>query len=124
MKKFFSPDKKAEILAFVEKYNLENGRGGQVVAGKKFKVSRVTLIAWKKNGVPVKKVEASRPTPKPAKAKSVIQESNPSQSNDLIQIPRKTVKLTPKKAESLLQGIELIKAGIAELEMTLRNLGE
>lgn len=54
--KRYTEEQKAEIIGFIEKFNAENGRGGQSAAVKKFKVTPVTLSAWnKKTGKKAKK---------------------------------------------------------------------
>lgn len=43
---------KDEVIAFIEKYNKDNRRGGQSAAVEKFKVSPITIANWlKKAGV-------------------------------------------------------------------------
>jgi hypothetical protein len=82
MKKSFSPEKRAEILAYIEKYDAKNRRGGQSAASKKFKVSRVTIINWLKGGaagknsqtVAVKPVKTA--APKTRKSEKVISDGN------------------------------------------------
>jgi transposase-like protein len=46
--KRYTEEEKSEIFAFIEKFNAENGRGGQTAAVKKFKVTPMTLSAWNK----------------------------------------------------------------------------
>ena len=54
--KRYTEEEKSEILAFVEKFNAENGRGGQTAAVNKYKVTPMTLSAWnKKSGKKAKK---------------------------------------------------------------------
>ena len=54
--KRYTEEQKAEIFSFIEKFNAENGRGGQTAAVKKFKVTPMTLSAWnKKSGKKAKK---------------------------------------------------------------------
>lgn len=49
--KRYSEPERAEILDFIEKFNQENGRGGQTAAIKKFKVTALTIGNWnKRNG--------------------------------------------------------------------------
>lgn len=67
----YTDAQKQEVVAFVAKYNNENGRGGQSAASKKFKVTPLTVAAWlKAAGKPAKKKAAAKPTKaaKPAKA--------------------------------------------------------
>jgi hypothetical protein len=54
--KRYTEEQRTEILAFIEKFNAENGRGGQTAAVKKYKVTPLTLSAWsKKTGKKPKK---------------------------------------------------------------------
>jgi transposase-like protein len=62
--KRYTQEEKSEILAFVEKFNAENGRGGQTAAVKKFKVTPMTLSAWnKKSGKKAKKAVNKKRNP-------------------------------------------------------------
>ena len=67
--KRYTEEQKNEILAFIEKHNTENGRGGQTVAIKKFGVTAATLAAWgKKSGKKAKKAgKAAKKTRNPSK---------------------------------------------------------
>lgn len=42
----YTPQQKAEVLAFVASYNAANGRGGQSTAATKFNISPITVMAW------------------------------------------------------------------------------
>lgn len=37
---------KDEVIAFIQKYNAENGRGGQSAAVKKWKLNAITVKSW------------------------------------------------------------------------------
>ena len=88
--KRYTEEQKAEILAFIEKFNADNGRGGQTAAVKKFKVTPVTLSAWnKKTGKKAKKA--------PKKMR------NPSKLWDRL----KTVKSEIAKAEKQLKKLTI-----------------
>lgn len=51
--KRYADKEKAQVLAFVEKTNAENGRGGITAASKKFGVTPLTISNWmKRSGVP------------------------------------------------------------------------
>lgn len=67
--KRYTEEQKSEILAFIEKYNADNGRGGQTVAIKKFGVTAATLSSWgKKSGKKAKKAgKAVKKTRNPSK---------------------------------------------------------
>lgn len=45
----YSKEQKAEVVAFVEKYNAEKGRGGQSAAAEKFKISPISVANWLKS---------------------------------------------------------------------------
>jgi transposase len=47
----YTTKEKAEILAYVDKVNAEKGRGGQMAATKKFKLSPLTIASWIRSGV-------------------------------------------------------------------------
>ena len=47
----YTTKEKAEVLAFVDKVNAEKGRGGQMAATKKFKLSPLTIASWIRSGV-------------------------------------------------------------------------
>jgi hypothetical protein len=47
----YTTKEKSEILAFVDKVNAEKGRGGQMAATKKFKLSPLTIASWIRSGV-------------------------------------------------------------------------
>ncbi len=67
--KRYTEDQKNEIIAFIEKYNADNGRGGQTVAIKKFGVTAATLSTWnKKSGKKTKKAgKTAKKTRNPSK---------------------------------------------------------
>jgi hypothetical protein len=67
--KRYTEEQKGEILAFIEKHNAENGRGGQTVAIKKFGVTAASLAAWgKKSGKKAKKAsKTAKKTRNPSK---------------------------------------------------------
>ncbi|MEK7954454.1 hypothetical protein [Luteolibacter soli] len=47
----YTTKEKSEILAFVDKVNAEKGRGGQMAATKKFKLSPLTIASWIRSGI-------------------------------------------------------------------------
>lgn len=54
--KRYSASQKKEVVDFVEKYNADNGRGGQSAAAAKFGVSQLTISSWlKSSGAPALK---------------------------------------------------------------------
>ncbi len=46
--KRYSAEEKKDIVAFVQKYNAENGRGGQSAASKKYGISQLSVSSWLK----------------------------------------------------------------------------
>lgn len=42
----YDQKKKDEVVAFIQKYNEENGRGGQSAAVKKWKLNPITVKSW------------------------------------------------------------------------------
>ena len=97
----YTPEQKAEVVAFVASHNASNGRGGQSTAAAKFNISPLTVMAWlKASGAP--KASKAPKTAAPTKAISA-----PAVSNGI------NVKLT-----SLLSVI----AQIAKVEVELAHL--
>jgi hypothetical protein len=63
----YTPQQKAEVLAFVASYNAANGRGGQSTAATKFNISPITVMAWiKAAGAPKAETKAETKDVKPA----------------------------------------------------------
>jgi uncharacterized protein (DUF2267 family) len=63
----YSARKRKQILAFIDKYNAEHGRGGAAEATKKFNVTYQTLRRWmEENGG---KAGEANPQPSPAPRK-------------------------------------------------------
>lgn len=46
MAKRYSQKQKDDVVAFIQKFNEENGRGGQAAAAKKWKLNPITLKSW------------------------------------------------------------------------------
>lgn len=67
----YTDEQKKEVVDFVIDYNAANGRGGQSVASKKFKVTPLTVAAWikasgkKAAAKPGKKAKAPKPASSP-----------------------------------------------------------
>ena len=60
----YTAEQKKEVVDFAVSYNVANGRGGQSVAAKKFKISPISVAAWMKGAGAPKTSKA----PKAAKA--------------------------------------------------------
>lgn len=66
--KRYTEEEKSEILAFIEKFNAEKGRGGVTAAVKKFKATPVTISSWlKKTGKKTVKAKKTAKKRNPAK---------------------------------------------------------
>ena len=48
--KRYSAEEKNDIVAFVQKFNADNGRGGQSAAAKKYGISQLSVASWLKAG--------------------------------------------------------------------------
>ena len=58
--KRYSAEEKNNIVAFVNKFNEANGRGGQSAAAKKFGISQISVSSWLKSGSEGVSVTAAR----------------------------------------------------------------
>lgn len=47
--KRYTAEEKNDIIGFVQKYNADNGRGGQSAASKKYGISQLTIASWLKS---------------------------------------------------------------------------
>jgi hypothetical protein len=66
----YTDTQKKEIVAFVAKYNADNGRGGQSAASAKYKVTPLTISGWLKSAgvkAPKAKTVAKKAAKKSAK---------------------------------------------------------
>jgi transposase-like protein len=64
----YTPEQKAEVVAFVASHNAANGRGGQSTAAAKFNISPLTVMAWlKASGAP----KAAKATKGAASSKAI-----------------------------------------------------
>jgi len=69
----YEQSKKDEVVAFIEQYNAEHGRGGQSAASKKFGINPITIKSWlEKAGV---KTPGKRAKKKSAKKAAKATES-------------------------------------------------
>ena len=101
----YTPEQKAEILAFVAAHNAANGRGGQSQAASKFDISPLTIMAWlKTSGAP--KASKAAKTAAPTKAISApaistgINVKLTSLLSVIAQIAKAEVELAPLKAKA------------------------
>lgn len=65
--KRYSPEEKSNVVAYVQDYNIANGRGGQSSAASKFGISQLTISNW------LKSAGVSAKMPKGAGAKGSVQ---------------------------------------------------
>jgi transposase-like protein len=101
-----SAETKAQILAFIDKYNSRNGRGGQRAAAAKFGVSPTTIVNWLKAGGAASRGKAPAA---PTEIKTVIRS-------------RSSGKLISKKMAPIFIALEIIKEGLAALENALKKI--
>jgi transposase len=104
VRKIISPEKKAEILSYIEKYNSQNGRGGQSAAAEKFKVSRVAINNWLKQK---------------SKGKKAVKANNEDQ---VAKRPGRPSRKEKSQSSDIFDAIANIKKGIKELEMALKKV--
>ncbi|MEK7952249.1 hypothetical protein [Luteolibacter soli] len=57
----YTLQEKAEVLDFVDRYNAENGRGGQTAATKKFQLSPLSISSWRKLAIRNGSISSYRP---------------------------------------------------------------
>ena len=89
--KRYTEEQKTDILAFIEKFNAENGRGGQTAAVKKYGVTPLTLAAWSKKSAK-----------KPKKAgKSAKKFRNPAKLIDRLKVVSSEIAKAEKSLEKL-----------------------
>jgi transposase-like protein len=65
--KRYTPEKKQEVIDFVNEINSTKGRGGQSAASKKYGISPLTISSWIKAGPGAPKKRASKKTARKAK---------------------------------------------------------
>jgi transposase len=104
MRKTFSSEKRAEILAYIEKYDAKKGRGGQSAAAKKFNVSRVTIINWLKG------------TAAPAAQSTKIKPLAPA--------PRGKSKPSAQPVLEMLSFLDLLEHSIPKLKKSIEKLAK
>ncbi len=80
---------KDEVVAFIEQYNEDNGRGGQAAAAKKYKLNPITVKSWlEKAGVKTpgksgKKRKGGKRGPKKGSKQTVVSQASSSASNSI-----------------------------------------
>jgi len=128
--KRYSPEQKAEILAFIKDYDAKNKRGGLTAAASKFGVSVVTLSNWKNKGGKSKKAKVAPAAPAapeaPKKAKVVKAAKKPAVKKKAGRKPRKAAApAKPATAGSkvdILTRMQAITVQIAALEKEFEEL--
>lgn len=105
-RKRYSSDEKKEIIAFVEKHDAENGRGGKTAAVAKYGISPISLSAWVKSaGGPV---SSGKKRGRKASSKKAA----------------KTVKVTGTKVGSLAGKLNELTALAGQIEKVESDLGK
>lgn len=96
----YTDSQKKEVVDFVVQYNKTNGRGGQSLAARKFKVTPLTVSAWLKAAG---KKRAKAPATKVIKAEKPVKST------------KKVAKKAPKKPAKPVSELEALKAAIRAL---------
>lgn len=101
-------------MAFIEKYNDENGRGGQSAAAKKYKLNPITVRSWmEKAGVatPSKSSKSSKRKKRAGRKVSAAPSRNASAP--------KSPSAALKRMVKLQEQIEALQAEYDSLKLTL-----
>ena len=112
---------KDEVVAFITKYNEENGRGGQSAAAAKWKLNPITVKAWmEKAGVASpgkkskkKKKVAKAPSKKTrvAKKKAAASSSTTASSSSSVDALKRMVEIQ-EQLEALQSEYDKLKGGL------------
>jgi len=111
MAKRYDQKTKDEVVAFIQKYNDENGRGGQSAAAKKYKLNPITVRSWmEKAGVatPGKSSKRKKRAGRKARATPARNASAP-----------KSTSAALKRMVKLQEQIEALQAEYDSLKLTL-----
>ena len=111
MAKRYDQKTKDEVVAFIQKYNDENGRGGQSAAAKKYKLNPITVRSWmEKAGVatPGKSSKRKKRAGRKARATPARNASAP-----------KSTSAALKRMVKLQEQIEALQAEYDSLKSTL-----
>jgi len=111
MAKRYDQKTKDEVVAFIQKYNDENGRGGQSAATKKYKLNPITVRSWmEKAGVatPGKSSKRKKRAGRKARATPARNASAP-----------KSTSAALKRMVKLQEQIEALQAEYDSLKSTL-----
>lgn len=73
--KRYTPEEKAAVLTYIEEVNLQQGRGGQTAATKKFKISPLTISHWLRQSMspPIEKTKGGNRTATAAKLEKLVE---------------------------------------------------
>jgi len=89
----YEQSRKDEVVAFIEQYNAEHGRGGQSAASKKFGINPITIKSWlEKAGVKTPGKRGKKKTGKKSSATSATSVSSAT--------PAASAESAPKAARS------------------------
>jgi hypothetical protein len=99
--KRYTPEEKAVVLTYIEEVNLQQGRGGQTAATKKFKISPLTISHWLRQSA----------SPSLAKAKGGSHSSTSAKLGKLIELHAQIAE-KEKNLAVLRQQFDKLKASI------------
>ncbi|MDF1853099.1 MAG: hypothetical protein P1U85_19840 [Verrucomicrobiales bacterium] len=111
MAKRYDQKTKDEVVAFIQKYNEDNGRGGQSAAVKKWKLNPITVKAWlEKAGVATPGKTAKKK--KSAGAKTRSKKSVAVSSNGSVSSTLKRMVAIREQIESLQSEYDALKSNL------------
>jgi hypothetical protein len=132
MAKRYDQKKKDEVVAFIQKYNKENGRGGQSAAVKKYKLNPITVRNWLESaGVPTAGKSAKKrktsgkasPATKPVARKATSRKSKsrktPSRKASASKAAPASVSATLKRMMQVQEQIEALSSEYDALKKSL-----
>ena len=99
--KRYTPEEKAAVLSYIEEVNLQQGRGGQTAATKKFKISPLTISHWLRQNA----------SPLPEKTKGASHSSTAARLGKLIEL-HALIAEKEKNLAALRQQFDKLKASI------------
>jgi hypothetical protein len=108
MAKRYDQKTKDGVVAFIQKYNDENGRGGQSAAAKKYKLNPITIRAWMEKAGVASPGKSSKKAGRKASAAPSRKASAP-----------KSTSAALKRMVKLQEQIEALQAEYDSLKSTL-----
>jgi len=108
----YTSEQKAEVIAFVNNHNSENGRGGQATAATKFGISPITVSSWLK--VPTEKA------PKASKVTQYVKPSLKQKAAAISPVSRYTAKI--EELIDVAKQIDRAESELAGMKLKFNNL--